>query len=164
MINVTAVDQADNTGIATVNVTVDTTGPGLTVVSPLSGSVITSSQVTAVFSTGDDTSGVDRIEISVDGGPAKTVSAVTTSHVLTGLADGPHTVTLKVFDRAGNSATATVSFRVDTSFVSPSGPYGYGGIAALAIVVLGAAVHVYLALRLRRQGSRPPPPAPPSSP
>ncbi|TLZ71161.1 MAG: hypothetical protein E6K14_08020 [Methanobacteriota archaeon] len=114
-----------------------------------------------MFSTGDATSGVERMEISVDGGPAQSLGASETSHVITGLADGPHTVTLTVFDRAGNSATTTVSFRVDTSFLSPSGPYGAGGIAALAIVIVVAALAFVLFLR-RRRGSRPPT-APPSA-
>ncbi|HEX9341885.1 MAG TPA: Ig-like domain-containing protein [Thermoplasmata archaeon] len=161
-IHVTAVDQAGNTGVATVNVTVDTTGPGLKVDLPLSGSVITSSQVTVMFSTEDATSGVDRVEIRVDGGPARSLSGTATSYVVTGLADGTHTVTLTVFDRAGNSATsAPVSFRVDTSFFSPSGPYGPGGIAAVVIVFAAAAFLAFLAFRLKRRGSTPPS-APPS--
>ena len=163
-ITVTGVDQVGNLAAATATVTVDTTDPDVAIVSPASGSVISSSQVTTMFSTGDATSGVERVEISVDGGPAQSLGASETSHVITSLADGPHTVTLTVFDRAGNSATTTVSFRVDTSFFSPSGPYGAGGIAALAIVIVVAALAAIFVLR-RRRGSKPPraPRSPPSA-
>ena len=98
--------------------------------------------------------------MSLDGGPPQSFSATTTSFVLSGLTDGSHTVTVLSYDRAGNSATSTVSFRVDTAVLSPSGPYGSAVILGIvAAVVVAALAAIFL---MRRRKRAPPPSGGPS--
>jgi Big-like domain-containing protein len=157
-IRVTAIDAARNTASASVSVTIDTTVPSVTITAPGSG-VIPSADVTVSFTSGDAGSGVDRIEIAVDEGAAARLRATETSYKLTGLSQGDHRVDVTVFDRAGNSRTMTVTFRVDTFFLSPSGPYGYAGIGVLVALVIGVVVAA-VAIARRRRGVRPPPSPP----
>src|SRR5207247_8572133 len=97
-----------------------------------------SSASTVTWTAGDATSGIDHVEIRVDGGTAQTVSAGATTYALSGLSDGTHTVNVTVVDKAGHSRSKSVSCRVDTSFVSPSGPYGMLGLSAvLFLTVIG---------------------------
>ena len=153
---VTVYDGAGNSASASVAVTVDATGPTVSISGPGSGAVVTSSSTTVQWSAADTTSGVDHIELRIDGGSPQTLSASTTSQSLTGLSDGSHTVTITVVDRAGNTATASVTFRVDTGFFSPSGPYGYAGIGAVLFALIAVVVLAVLFLR-RRRGAMPPP-------
>src|SRR5205823_1696476 len=120
-IRVTVIDAAGNTASAEVSVTIDTALPALTITTPESGRVIPSADTTISFTSGDVGSGVDRIEIVVDSGSAARLGATDTSYPLTGLSPGDHRVDVTVYDRAGNSRTVTVTFRVDTSFFSASG-------------------------------------------
>ncbi len=149
-IYVRVTDTSGNTATATTMVTVDTIDPDLDIAAPASGSVVASSEVRVWFSTGDATSGVDHVEIRIDGGPATVIGSAATSHTITGLSDGPHTVEVTVFDRAGNLETVTVTFRVDTSFLSPFGPYGITGIVTLSIV-LAVSIVAFVAF-WRRKG------------
>ena len=152
---VTVYDGAGNSASASVAVTVDATDPTVSISGPGSGAVVTSSSTTVQWSAADTTSGVDHIELRVDGGSPQTLSASMTSQALTGLSDGSHTVTITVVDRAGNTATASVTFRVDTGFFSPSGPYGYAGIGAVLFALIAVVVLALLFLR-RRRGAMPP--------
>src|SRR5439155_25987 len=83
-------------------------------------------------------SGIDHVEIRLDGGSAQTLSSGATSYTLNGLSDGTHTVNVTVVDKAGHSSSNSVSFRVDTSFVSPSGPYGIVGLTSIIVLVVVA--------------------------
>ena len=149
-IRVRAVDRAGHSADSTITVTVDTTDPSVSIVSPASGATITSSSVNVVWTAGDATSQVDHIDVSVDGGTPQTLSATATNLALSGLSDGEHTVTITVVDRAGNSMTRTVTFRVDTSFFSPSGPYGSLGIIGVSLIVIAAIIAAIVILRKRR--------------
>ena len=153
---VTVYDGAGNSASASFVVTVDATDPTVSISGPGAGAVVTSSSTTVQWSAGDTTSGVDHIELRIDGGNPQTLSSSTTSQSLTGLSDGSHTVTITVVDRAGNTATASVTFRVDTGFFSPSGPYGYAGIGAVLFALIAVVVLALLFLR-RRRGAMPPP-------
>jgi len=139
-----------------VAVSFETKDPTVSISGPGSGAVVTSSSTTVQWSAGDTTSGVDHIELRIDGGNPQTLSSSTTSQSLTGLSDGSHTVTITVVDRAGNTATASVTFRVDTGFFSPSGPYGYAGIGAVLFALIAVVVLALLFLRRRRGAMLPP--------
>ena len=155
-VELTAYDGAGHSTVATRAFTVDATDPTVSISGPGDGAVVTSPSSTVQWSAGDATSGIDHIELSVDGGSPQTLSASATSQTLTGLSDGSHTVTITVVDRAGNTATTSVTFRVDTGFFSPSGPYGYAGIGAAVFAVVVVVILALLFLR-RRRGAMPPP-------
>src|SRR5207302_422007 len=112
-IRLTAVDRAGNTVLASVSVTVDTVDPTISIVGPASGAVLSSSAPTVTWTADDATSGIDHIEVRVDGGSAQTLSSGATSDALSGLSDGTHTVNVTVVDKAGHSSSKSVSFRVD---------------------------------------------------
>jgi len=100
----------------------------------------------------DSTSGLERIEVSLDGGASVTLPSDATGHTFLGLSDGAHAVTVRAIDRAGNVQTAIVRFAVDTFPLSPTGPYGLAPFVGLtAAVVAAVLVAVYLATRRRRR-------------
>lgn len=94
---------------AQLNVERDTTGPGVTINSPVNASYITTENVIANF----DVSGATSFECDIDGdgfGPCESL----TSHTLTGLDDGEHTFSIEAEDALLNQTTASVTFTVDT--------------------------------------------------
>jgi len=91
----------------------DTTPPTVTINSPTNGATITSSSVTASWS-GSDNVGISYYETRIDTGTWIN-KGTTTTHSYTGLADGSHSIDVRAWDAAGNSATDTNSFTVDTS-------------------------------------------------
>ncbi|TLZ94836.1 MAG: hypothetical protein E6K04_01060, partial [Methanobacteriota archaeon] len=154
-IRLTAVDRAGNTVLASVSVTVDTVDPTISIVGPASGAVLSSSAPTVTWRADDATSGIDHIEVRVDGGSAQTLSSGATSDALSGLSDGTHTVNVTVLDKAGHSSSKSVSFRVDTSFVSPSGPYGIAGLTSIILLIVVVLVAALLIVRRRRRPRAP---------
>jgi hypothetical protein len=89
----------------------------VSITSPTNGSSLGASSVTVAWTASDGTgSGIDTIEVKLDAGAWTTVTG--SSHEFTALAEGTHMVSVRVTDNAGNAATATVTFMVDT--VDPS--------------------------------------------
>src|SRR5256886_2716676 len=154
-IRLTAVDRAGNTVLVSVSATVDTVDPTISIASPASGAVLSSSAPTVTWTADDATSGIDHIEVRVDGGTAQTLSSGATSDALSGLSDGTHTVNVTVVDKAGHSSSKSVSFRVDTSFVSPSGPYGIAGLTSIILLIVVVLVAALLIVRRRRRPRAP---------
>ncbi len=99
----------------------DTTPPTISIGYPGDGSTIATTDVTVTWSGSDSGSGIDFYEIQLDGG-AWTNKGTSTSHTYTGLAETTHTVNVRAWDVAGNDATDTVTFTVDTS-VTPATKY-----------------------------------------
>ncbi|MEM2144473.1 MAG: Ig-like domain-containing protein, partial [Candidatus Jordarchaeaceae archaeon] len=60
-----------------------------------------------------DNSGIDYYEVKLDSGSWIYVGT-STSYMFNDVSDGPHTVYVRAFDLAGNNATTSVSFTVDT--------------------------------------------------
>jgi len=150
-----AFDRAGNTILVSAAVSVDTTAPTVSIVSPGSDMIVSSSAPTVSWTASDATSGIDHIEVRVDGGTAKTLAAGATSSALSGLSDGTHTVNVTAVDKAGHSTSKTVSFRVDTSFVSPAGPYGIAGLTSIILLIVVVLAAALLIVRRRRR-ARPP--------
>lgn len=123
-VEIRVTDEADNQASAIVNFTVDTdapvvdaTAPTVSITSPADSSSLDTSSVTVTWTASDGTgSGIDTIEVNLDAGAWTTVTG--SSHEFTALAEGTHTVSVRVTDNASNAATATVTFMVDT--VDPS--------------------------------------------
>ncbi|MCP8305228.1 MAG: SMP-30/gluconolactonase/LRE family protein [archaeon] len=151
-----ATDNNDNTATTSVDVIVDNLPPTLSITSPTSGSKLTSSTVTVMWTGSDAGSGIDHYEVKLDGG-SWIDAGTATSHEFTGVGDGSHTVRVKAVDEVGNSKEATVNFTVSTGIIF--------GLDLTTLAIIGAAIVVvivvvaYLILR----GRRPPTPAPPSS-
>lgn len=102
-----------------VNVTVDTVAPNpftplLNVSSPTSN---TTPVVT--FSTTDVTTSVQRYEVKIDAG-AYVIQ--TSPYAVPYLSDGPHTISIKAVDQAGNEQVGTVSVTVVSGGPSPFTP------------------------------------------
>jgi len=112
-------DAVGNTATAEWNFTVDTEAPVITVMAPAGGSYTSSlPEVSASYSDGG--SGIDpaSVRISVDGIDVTSSASVTQTGITyapaSPIADGTHTASVTVSDNAGNTATATRSFYVDT--------------------------------------------------
>ena len=107
----TSTDAADNVSVPsnTVDLTVDTTPPSLTIDAPSPDAPLNTDTPSIEFTATDD--GPITTECSIDGG----AFAPCTSPFAAGpLADGEHTVTVRVTDEAGNVSQTGVSFTVDT--------------------------------------------------
>ena len=101
----------------------------------------TSSTVTLNGLWSDALSGVVRVTVSLDGGPAFD-SGLSSAITLENVTDGEHTVTVTVYDDAGHSASATATFSVETSIFAldgPAGPWVVIGMVVALLAVIGVA-------------------------
>ncbi|WXG41878.1 MAG: Ig-like domain-containing protein [Candidatus Freyarchaeum deiterrae] len=112
-VNVTAVYQDGNSSSSIVSFTVDTTPPTVTITSPSNGTLFNTSSVMVNWTGSDANSGIAYFEVRIDEGSWTNVSA-SPSYTFTSVTNGTHTVDVVAFDLAGNNATASVSFNVDT--------------------------------------------------
>jgi hypothetical protein len=97
----------------------------------------TLSGTTRVSVSATDSSGIERVEFSVDGTVVKTINNApfVWDFDTLGIANGTHTLTVKAIDRAGNSAATTRTFQVQNTSVAPPGiprHYSHIRIAQLA--------------------------------
>ncbi len=107
-VTVRATDGASNEGEDSVTFTVDTTPPTVSITAPEEDAIIDSSSVVITWTATDAVT----TERSVDGGTWEAVTG--TSVTISPLADGEHTVEIRVTDEADNQASAIVTFTVDT--------------------------------------------------
>jgi hypothetical protein len=120
---------ADDAFVAKLELTLDLSPPTVTIASPVDGSVIggTSAPISGVAA--DVGSGLDRVEVSCDGGTTWEVAAGTSTwaYTCTGLLAGPHEIHARSFDLVGwESLHDNITINVDptppTVFISsPSG-------------------------------------------
>lgn len=108
---VRAYDLTGNFNESGVTVIVDMTSPSLEILSPEDGSYNSTGNVTVTWVAEDATAGIDRSEVSVDGGDWTTANG--TSYALSELDEGSHTVQVRAYDLAGNFNESSVSFTVD---------------------------------------------------
>ncbi len=120
----------------------DVTPPSIGIVSPADGKWTASAAVRWAGS--DDGAGIDRYEISLDGGAFEDMG-LSVARTFTGLAEGRHTVTVVAYDGAGNRAESSVSFRLDLTKPSIT-------IASPTPGVMGSS-HVDISIRASDQGS-----------
>lgn len=110
-------DAGGNAATASVAFNVDVTAPAVTIAQPAAGARIGSRDVTVTL-TWSDAQGVVPATAAalIDGtaAPLTTTDDGATS-ALTALADGTHTFSATVKDRAGNTGSASVTFIVDTT-------------------------------------------------
>ncbi len=116
-VSVRAIDMVGNTATASVTFIVDTNDndpPVVSISTPSEGSISAASNVVVTWSGSDVPSGVQGYKYRIDGGSWSSMTGMTV-HGFSGLADGAHTVDIMVYDRAQNTAMATVHFTVDTT-------------------------------------------------
>lgn len=106
-------------GTYTITVTVtagasDTTPPTITITSPADGAVLTSSTVAVTWTGSDTGSGISYYETRIDSG-SWINKGTSTSHTYTGVSSGTHTVDVRAWDNAGNSAIDSVTFSVNVA-------------------------------------------------
>jgi hypothetical protein len=131
--------------IRVASIDVDMTPPAFERLAPTG--ILVAPTVDLSWAASDGGSGVVGYEVSVDGAAFVPVGNVTTYQLV--LPDGEHYVALKAVDEAGNVQIRAVTFRVDTSPLSPTGPYS--GIPLFLLMELIATVAV---LGLLARGKR----------
>lgn len=142
----------DNAGLTSTTfsdtIILDTTPPTIATTTPIHGSETRSSTLTVAWTGSDETSGISKYEIRLDGGTWTDLETDTT-YTFTGLADGTHTVDVKATDKAGNTKHETISFTVNTS---PLLGLGYTELAVItaAIIIVAIGTGAYL-LKTRKK-------------
>ena len=140
------IDTAGNEGVeGSESVWIDMTGPTVAMSSPAAGESLSSGDATLEFTCSDAASGVASVWVSVDGGAEVSVDPADDSYTLEDLADGTHTVTVRAVDEAGNEASQSVLFVVDTPADSTL-LYVAGGAA------IAAAIGLVALLLLKKKG------------
>ncbi len=150
-VKVRAFDRAGNMAEATATVTVDATPPAVTVSSPQPGATLRGT-VSVNWTASDERSGIAQVVVIRDG-VSTAVPPESRTLALTSLSDGLHYVTVRVWDKAGNMAEATVPFNYQGA---AQGPVGAGLPAIdfwiiMAVLSAIAVVSAYLAARRRKR-------------
>jgi len=118
---VTATDWAGNQAQSTRSFTIDSTPPFISGLTPAPESATANALAAITASFSDSLSGIEAasIRLQIDGTDVTSMAAISelgvSYHPSTRLADGHHQVVLTIRDRAGNEATASGSFTVDTN-------------------------------------------------
>src|SRR5579864_7109720 len=115
-ITATISDLAGNQSSASSSFNIDTTPPTITILHPLAASVHGAAAVEFSVQFSDDQAiDLTSVQVSVDGAAAPFTTTASSASGSVTLADGNHNLTASVKDKAGNPASATVPFSVDTT-------------------------------------------------
>ncbi|MBW8005851.1 MAG: hypothetical protein FVQ06_08725, partial [candidate division NC10 bacterium] len=126
----TATDPAANVGTASIQVTLDTTAPQVTIASPVDGSTLNTNTPLIRITYADPAgagldlqslvvqiNGVDQTSLFTKGATEATAQLTSA----TALAEGSNTIQAQINDQAGNAASATANVTVVTVPVTPAG-------------------------------------------
>jgi hypothetical protein len=119
----------------------DTTNPVVSITAPTDGATIDGASVTLTWTVSDPTdatfSGLDRIEVFVDGVLETGITLGDTSAALT-LTNGSHTIRINAYDLSGNvgsdEITITTLVEEDTTTTTTSGTPGFEFLSVLALL------------------------------
>jgi len=147
----------DNAGniesVKNISVRIDRTAPTLSI-NQTAGFEVTANYAIISWIGTDATTGIDRFEVSIDGGAFVSVG-MEMSYNFSGLADGSHNVTVKAIDATGNEVNKTIQFTVNTSVPDGEVPSNdlmlYGAIIAIIVVIIVVA----LVIMMRKKKSPP---------
>lgn len=126
----------------------DATPPEIAITLPSSG-IVNTKDVNVTWEASDVGWGIQRFEVDLDGEEGAALPGFVRNHLLTGLDDGAHVVTVTAFDHAGYARNATLSFRVDTNPLSPTGPYGVWLLVAVILIPVAAVAFILSERRYR---------------
>lgn len=136
------------------SIILDTTSPILTI-TDANNSVFKSSSVTINWNASDTTTGLDSIEVSLDGNTSFTLISTTSSSISwDNLEDGDHYVIIRVTDKAGSVIEKRIDFKVslEASGNSNGNP---DWLSPTIIIFAIAATTAFLILRqMKRKKSR----------
>lgn len=107
-------DPAGNTGLASVDITLDTTAPVVSILAPSNGAILTATQVTVVGNVNDVATGTinaDDVRVEVNGQEARVLNRSYEFPDLL-LARGLNTIVVQVFDQVGNVGEAEIEVEV----------------------------------------------------
>jgi hypothetical protein len=110
-LRVVVYDKAGNSKASEITVIVDNTSPSVKITSPISGAMIEKDTITLIWRVDDATSGIAKIEISLDEGAWIDVTGKT-SYTFTDLIEGRHLVKVRATDNAKNVAEDSVEFTI----------------------------------------------------
>lgn len=149
-VELTVFDAAGHARTDAVNFTVDTTPPSISLPIAARPLLFHSPVLTVFFTIEDLTSGIDRAELSLDGGTPRVLPTNASAYLLSNLKDGPHTLELSATDRAGNERSVIATFIVDTNPFSPSGPNGPVPLLGLVLAAVGSLTSLLILRRWRK--------------
>lgn len=133
-VHVRAHDNAGNARTSDVPIYIDRAAPTNVTAAADPASWTAVGSVSVTFSADDAHSGIDHYETALDGAPYTTR---TSPYVLSGLATGVHTVSVKAVDACGNAATTDVSVYIDTlapaNLTAAADPASWTNAAAIGI-------------------------------
>jgi parallel beta-helix repeat protein len=102
----------------------------------------------------DSDSAVTLGEYRIDGGQWTPFQGNSGAVSIAELRDGKHLLEVRAYDDAGNVGHANLSFVIDTSILSPGGPFGPWILVSLVIAAIASAMVLLFYLRTRRGGGR----------
>jgi len=150
----------------TVNVTVDTVPPAVSIVSPSNGTSIRGRAV-QVYWNCSDTVGLMKVDLRVDNGSWVTVSWGNTlglGYTPIGLPTGEHVIEVRGTDRAGNQVIASTTVRTNSNDWSLGGPmYGLPIIGIVLAAIVLSLVTYFAYAKPRSDAQSPPAPAEPAA-
>lgn len=113
-VDVKAIDNSKNTNIDTINFTVETVSPIVSINSPSMNHLCNTSDTLAEWNGNDNKSGIGHYEIKIDNKNWIDIGK-NTAYSYSALKDGIHTIKVKGYDNAGNTGIDQVVFRTDTT-------------------------------------------------
>jgi parallel beta-helix repeat protein len=133
-------DLAKNSAKAATAFTVDTISPVVEILTPSEGEVISGRPILASWTANGTGSSITGLRTKLDSGPWRDIG-IASNETLMGLEKGNHTYWVSATDGAGNSGTASVSFRVASEIPEPPAP-GKGLILGRVLDKDGDPVHM----------------------
>jgi len=150
----------------TVNVTVDTVLPAVSIVSPSNGTSIRGRSV-QVYWNCSDAVGLMKVDLRVDNGSWVTVSWGNTlgvGYTPIGLSTGKHVIEVRGTDRAGNQVIASTTVRTNSNDWSLGGPmYGLPTLGIILAAIVLSIVAYFAYARPGREAQPPPAPVEPAA-
>ncbi|MBI3638870.1 MAG: 6-bladed beta-propeller [Thaumarchaeota archaeon] len=131
-----ATDNAGNTVLSLIAISVDTHAPIVFITLPVNGSTVGSSSVPVTGTAFDAGTGIQSVQVSLDNGAFNLASGTSPWSFNATLVNGQHKIQAKATDNAGNFATSTINVTVNvvqapvtiTTVTNPSPRWGVDSV------------------------------------